>query len=165
MQTKSFSEPGGHKAGPFFSVFCSVKQTRECDSLWIRPEMPRLKNCWACDISSGSRTFKGGGGTKSAEGASFLGGLGACPPPQKFSKMWVSKMTISSILRQISHSFNTTHNALLVNFVSVKKKKKIQIRGGGGTKAGLRRVNRTFGRVSVWKSAEACDTRSRRVPW
>ena len=43
-------------------------------------EMPRLKNCWACGISSGSRTFKGGGGTRSAEGASFLGGLGACTP-------------------------------------------------------------------------------------
>ena len=39
-------------------------------------EMPSLKNCWACDNSSGSRTFKGGGGTTSAEGASFLGGSG-----------------------------------------------------------------------------------------
>ena len=96
--------------------------------------MPKLKNCWACDISSGSRTFKGGGATKSAEGASFLGGLGACPA-QKFLKMWVSKMTISSILRQISHLFNTTHNALLVNFFSVKKKKKkSKIGGEGGQK-------------------------------
>ena len=45
------------------------------------PEMPRLKNCCACDISSGSRggsrTSKGpGGGTTSVKGASFLGGSG-----------------------------------------------------------------------------------------
>ena len=24
-------------------------------------ELPRLKNCWACDISNGSRTLKRGG--------------------------------------------------------------------------------------------------------
>ena len=45
-------------------------------------QMPRLKNCWACDISSGSRAHTGlfskggGGGTTSAEGASLLGGGG-----------------------------------------------------------------------------------------
>ena len=47
-------------------------------------EMPRLKNCWVFHISSGSRggcrTFKRGRGTTSAEGASFLGGVGTCSP-------------------------------------------------------------------------------------
>ena len=46
----------------------------------ILSEMPRLKNCWACHISSWSRTFKGGGGTTHAEGANFLGGLEAYSP-------------------------------------------------------------------------------------
>ena len=51
----------------------------------IFAEMARLKNCWACDISSmsrgGSRTFKGkGGGAMRTEVASFLGGCGACSP-------------------------------------------------------------------------------------
>ena len=45
-------------------------------------EMPGLKNCWACDISNGSRTFKGGEGTMSAEGASFLEGSGGMHPPK-----------------------------------------------------------------------------------
>ena len=44
--------------------------------------------------------------------------------PQKYSKIRVSKMTISSNLRQISYSSNT--NFWLVNFVFVKKKKKLQ---------------------------------------
>ena len=101
--------------------------------------MPRLKNCWACDSSSGSRTFKGGRGTTSAEGASFLGGSGACPfppppPLPEISEMRVSKTAISSILRQISFSFNTTYNFLLVNFVSAKRKKKKSKKVGGEEK-------------------------------
>ena len=46
----------------------------------------------------------------------------------------MSKMAISSILRQISYSFNTstTYNFLLVNFVFVKQKEKNPKKGGGG---------------------------------
>ena len=93
-------------------------------------EMPRLKNCWACDISSRCRTFKGGGGTTSAEGASFLGRSGGMLP-YKFLKMRVSKMAISSFLRKILYSFNTTYNFLLVNFVFEKKKRKNHKSGWG----------------------------------
>ena len=71
-----------------------------------------------------------GGGTTSAKGASSLGVSGGMLP-QKFLKICVSKIAISSILREISYSSNT--NFLLVNFAFVKKKKKIQGRGGGGT--------------------------------
>ena len=48
--------------------------------------------------------------------------------PQKFLKICVSKIAISSILREISYSSNT--NFLLVNFAFVKKKK--NPREGGG---------------------------------
>ena len=61
-----------------------------------------------------------------SEGASIVGGPGGILP-QKLLKLLVSKMTIFSILRQISYSFNT--NVLLVNFAFVKKKSKM---GGGG---------------------------------
>ena len=47
-------------------------------------------------------------------------------------------MALSSILRQISYSFNTstTYNFLLVNFVFVKQKeKKCKQEGGGGAQA------------------------------
>ena len=46
------------------------------------------------------------------------------PPLPKISEMRVSKMAISSLLRQISYSFDTTYIFLFVNFVSVKKKRK-----------------------------------------
>ena len=49
-------------------------------------------------------------------------------PPQEFLKICLSKMAISSILRQISYSSNT--NFLLINFAFVKKKN--PKRGGGG---------------------------------
>ena len=60
------------------------------------------------------------GAPTSAEGASFLGGSGGMLL-QIFLKIWVSKMAISSILRQISYSFNS--NFLLVTFTFVKRKK------------------------------------------
>ena len=50
--------------------------------------------------------FQKGGAPTSAEGVSFLGWSGGMPP-KKILKIWVSKMAISSILRQISYSFNT----------------------------------------------------------
>ena len=45
-------------------------------------EMSRLKNCWACDISSGAGIWRwgGGGGTMNAKGARFLGRLGGMLP-------------------------------------------------------------------------------------
>ena len=56
-------------------------------------------------LRDGSRVFKREGSITSAEAASFLGGSGVMFP-QNFLKIWVSQMTISSILRQISYSFN-----------------------------------------------------------
>ena len=50
---------------------------------------------------------------------------------QKFSTVRVSKMAISSFLRQISYSFNTS--LLLVNFIFVKRKNPKQGGGVGGT--------------------------------
>ena len=75
--------------------------------------------------------FSKGRMTTSAEGASFLAGsLGTCFP-RNFLKIGVSKMAISSNLRQISYSCNT--NFLFVNFVLVKKEKKVKKGWGGGT--------------------------------
>ena len=50
---------------------------------------------------------KGGGGGGGAQSTNFLGGSRDMPP-QKVLKIRVSKMAISSILRQISYSFNTS---------------------------------------------------------
>ena len=52
------------------------------------PEIPRLNNCWECDISSGSLKR---GDTVSIEGSSFLGmsSMGECmfpPLPPEISK-------------------------------------------------------------------------------
>ena len=69
--------------------------------------------------------FQRGGGTTSAEGASFLGGAEGMLP-QKFLKICVSKMAISSILRQ----FRTClEYQFLVNFAFVRK----NANGGGGS--------------------------------
>ena len=53
----------------------------------------------------------------SAEGASSLEGSGGVFP-QKFLRIRVSKMAISSILRQISYSFNRIHDV----FIKIKMK-------------------------------------------
>ena len=56
-------------------------------------EMPRLKNCWECDISSGCTSLSeegGGGGGKartSAEGARFLGDSGGMLPQKIFENL------------------------------------------------------------------------------
>ena len=77
-------------------------------------------------LRGGSRTFKGGGGggvgTMSAKGTSFHGGLDASSPRN------VSKIAISSILRQLLHSFNA--NFLFIDFCS--KKLGGRVGGGGG---------------------------------
>ena len=75
---------------------CSVSITRFSTVVGIRDTAP------AADPGF----WKGGGAPTSAEGASFLGGCGGMLP-HKSLKIWVSKIAISSILRQISYSFNT----------------------------------------------------------
>ena len=62
-----------------------------------------------------------------SKGEGLSRGMQGHAPPVIF-EICVSKMAISSILRQISFSFNT--NFLLVNFAFVKKK--ILQKGGGG---------------------------------
>ena len=51
--------------------------------------------------------------------------------PQKFLKIGIYEMAISSILSQISYSFNTIF--LLLNFDFVKKNSQKGGGGGGGT--------------------------------
>ena len=84
-----------------------------------------------CMCSSGAdQGFWKGGASTSSEGASFLGGLAACPPPppKKFLKICISKMAISSILRQISYSFNANFCYSKLRFC---KKSKKEGEGGG----------------------------------
>ena len=53
--------------------------------------MPRLKNCWACDISSGAGLWGGGGvGHNERQRCAFSGGPGDMVTP-KYLKICVSK--------------------------------------------------------------------------
>ena len=61
--------------------------------------MPSLKNCRACDISSESRTFKGGGSTTSAEGASFLGRSWPARPTPPLDQPGSGEMLLLKILK------------------------------------------------------------------
>ena len=70
--------------------------------------------------------FQRGRGHYECQRREFSRGVWGHAPPQKFLKNCVSKMAISSILRQILYSSKT--NFLLVNFAFVKKNPK----GGGG---------------------------------
>ena len=64
----------------------------------LLPEMPRLKNCWACDICSGSRTLKRGGVTHQAPKArDFKGGVGACSP-EIFENLSLPKCLFPALL-------------------------------------------------------------------
>ena len=96
-------------------------------------EMPRLKTCWACNIFSGSSdgSKRGwGGGRTRTKGTCFLGRSEGMPL-QKFLKIWISKMAVSIILRQISYQFNTNFFAHKLCFC----KKKYQKWGGGAAQA------------------------------
>ena len=66
-------------------------------------------SCGSCPWDRGTRADPG-----------FSKGGGGEHQDNKILKIWVSKMAISCILRQISYSFNT--NFFLVNFAFVKKK-------------------------------------------